>query len=116
MKTTPTIRISKAFTAFVLDLIQTQMMMYVLMLELPNVCTHHLSFTYLHLSTLFQIEDEMIQCIVCEDWFHGRVCIILKLTTIQAAHCYALLIKWVSLSHSWRQAFTATLEEHIASQ
>ena len=21
----------------------------------------------------FQIEDEMIQCLVCEDWFHGRV-------------------------------------------
>jgi len=23
--------------------------------------------------TLFQIEDEMIQCIICEDWYHGRV-------------------------------------------
>ena len=23
----------------------------------------------------FQIEDEMIQCCVCEDWFHSRVSI-----------------------------------------
>ena len=22
----------------------------------------------------FQVEDEMIQCIACEDWFHGLVC------------------------------------------
>lgn len=23
--------------------------------------------------SLFQIEDEMLQCIVCEDWYHSRV-------------------------------------------
>lgn len=22
------------------------------------------------------VDDEMIQCVVCEDWFHGRVCFI----------------------------------------
>lgn len=30
-------------------------------------------------SLIFQIEDEMIQCIICEDWFHGRVCNIIHL-------------------------------------
>lgn len=32
------------------------------------------------MSLTFQIEDEMIQCIICEDWFHGRVCNIIQLT------------------------------------
>lgn len=29
--------------------------------------------TVTNIFSFFQIEDEMIQCIICEDWYHGRV-------------------------------------------
>lgn len=31
-------------------------------------------FIYLYLFIVFlQVEDEMIQCVICEDWYYGRV-------------------------------------------
>ena len=35
--------------------------------------------TYSEATSYFlQIEDEMIQCVICEDWYHSRVSVVLE--------------------------------------
>lgn len=28
----------------------------------------------LNITILLQVDDEMFQCVICEDWYHQRVC------------------------------------------
>ena len=59
----------------------------------------HSTQLILHVSVL-QVEDEMIQCIICEDWYHGRVRLYHILKAFSAMNCltyvYVLFISFDS--------------------